>query len=419
MIVKKTFKYRIYPTPAQEKMLYGWDRTLRRLWNLAHEQRLMGIWRTDPVYPSHMSQNKEVTLLLPDDPWLARIPCCVRQEVPRILDTAWERFFKKLAKRPRFKKRTNSIKFYFSTTAHWKVTGEGRKAQLRVTKARKGDDLGLIEIRLDRPMQGKLSSCSIVREVDEWYAVFPAEIEVPDPKPEPRPSVGIDRGVAKLMVDSAGGMVENPHFYDRMREKLARAQREADHKKKGSNNRHKALMKVAKIQQKIARQRKHLLHEQSRHYVDTFGTIGIEKLAIKNMSKSASGTKKKPGKKVRQKSGLNRSILDAGWGMFGDMLKYKAIETGAKVIEVPAAYTSQMCSKCGHIDEKNRPSQAVFACQKCGHAENADLNAARNIEARALAAAVEPAPIKKRVSVKLKGKKKKVAVVEETQIPSV
>jgi putative transposase len=116
--------------------------------------------------------------------------------------------------------------------------------------------------------------------------------------------------------------------------------------------------------------------------------VAMEKLNIKNMTRSACGTVEEPGKNVAQKSGLNRSILDAGWGRFGLLLKYKLAWQGGRLVEVPAAYSSQTCSVCQHVSSESRVTQAQFRCVACGHEEHADVNGAKVILKRAVELAV-------------------------------
>ena len=134
-----------------------------------------------------------------------------------------------------------------------------------------------------------------------------------------------------------------------------------------------------KLQRKGARKRDDATHQASRKLADTAHTVVVEDLNTKGMTQSAKGTVAKPGRQVKQKSGLNRSILASGWGSWERKLAYKAGE----LLKVDPAYTSQTCSRCGHVDKSNRPSQAVFACGACGFRANADHNAAINILARA------------------------------------
>ena len=130
---------------------------------------------------------------------------------------------------------------------------------------------------------------------------------------------------------------------------------------------------------KIANKRKDFLHKLSLQYAENQGIVVVEDLRIKNMTKSAKGTKETPGKQVKQKTGLNRSITQQSWGMFFELLEYKLHERGGQLIKVDPKHTSQTCNKCGHVDKNNRKSQSKFECISCGHSDNADVNGAKNI----------------------------------------
>lgn len=140
---------------------------------------------------------------------------------------------------------------------------------------------------------------------------------------------------------------------------------------------------MARIQQRVANARKDFLHKHSATIAKNHGMVVVEALQVRNMSASAAGTLEEPGRNVRQKAGLNRAILDQGWGAFRILLAYKLADRGGRLVEVPAAYTSQTCPVCSHVSAANRQSQADFVCVKCGHTANADTNAAINILRRA------------------------------------
>ncbi len=422
MILKKAFKYRIYPTTEQEASLLRWDRTLRWLWNLAHEQRLMGQARPrgaggkyakesdERIFPSYFDQAKEMTLLCKEAPWLEEVPCAIRQEVLRDLDKAWQRCFKRLAWRPRFKRRTDTMRFYIPNRSGWDLTGE----TLRFRK------LGDLKIVQDRPLGGTPSSCTIVRDVDQWFAIILCSIEREDPAPRSGPMVGIDRGVAFTLADSDGRLVMNPDFYGAAHQRLARAQRQVAKKQKGSKNQTKIKLRVAKLHRKVRRQREHFLHVESVRYAEKYGVIMLEDLHIGNMTRSASGTVEEPGTNVAAKSGLNRSILDAGWGRFHTYLRYKLDERGGRLLSVPAANTSRMCPKCGHVAMENRPDRETFRCVKCRHEAHADTNAAINIRCRGEQQISEaPKPKKQRVSIKIAGRKARDTAVKPTVVQPV
>jgi putative transposase len=135
---------------------------------------------------------------------------------------------------------------------------------------------------------------------------------------------------------------------------------------------------------RVANARKDFLHKTSTTIAKNHGVVVLEALKVRNMSASAKGTAVEPGKMVRQKAGLNRAILDQGWGMFSRFLGYKLADRGGVLIEVPAAYTSQTCAECGVVDARNRLDQARFVCTSCGHEANADTNAAIIILKRGL-----------------------------------
>lgn len=190
-------------------------------------------------------------------------------------------------------------------------------------------------------------------------------------------------GVTVFAAMSDGKTVAPGNFGKKALRALRKAQRSVARKKKGSANRRKAVWRVQKLHARVANARKDFLHKLSTTIAKNHGTVVVEALQVRNMSASAKGTVEEPGRNVRQKAGLNRSILDQGWRMFRTFLGYKLADRGGKLIEVPAAYTSQTCSVCDVTDPAGRVSQARFVCTACGHSENADVNAAKNILRRA------------------------------------
>lgn len=190
-------------------------------------------------------------------------------------------------------------------------------------------------------------------------------------------------GVSVFAATSTGELIAPGSFGKKALRALQKAQRAVSRKKKGSANRRKAIRRVQTLHARVANARKDFLHKLSTTIAKNHGTVVVEALQVRNMSASAKGTAEEPGRNVRQKSGLNRSILDQGWRMFRTFLGYKLADRGGRLVEVPAAYTSQTCSVCGVTDPASRVSQARFVCTACGHIENADINAAKNILRRA------------------------------------
>ena len=178
---------------------------------------------------------------------------------------------------------------------------------------------------------------------------------------------------------SEGEVLELPiEKIKQLETKLASEQRKLAKKAKGSRNFRKQKIRVAKVHQKIVNARKDKMHKLSNEIAKNHGVIVLEDLKIKNMTASAKGTIAKPGRRVAQKSGLNRAILRNGWGEFARQLEYKAMWNGGLVVKVKPHYTSQTCPRCGHIHGDNRNKEA-FRCLSCGYENHADIVGAINI----------------------------------------
>lgn len=365
------FVYRIYPSPEQEQRLLRWEGTLRFLWNLAHEQRLMGLARSkaDRVYPSWYDQKKELTDLREEHDWLADMSRDAQDQMLQSLDRAWDRCFKKKGGKPGFKSKSKHVMGIASSNPESFGIVDGNK--LKFPK------LGEMEIVQHRPLQGKQRRATIRRDVDQWFVSIMCEVEFKEPVQKDTMSVvGIDRGVTNAIADSNGILVPRPDFLDEGQRKIARLQKQLSRKERGSKRKEKLKNRIARAHRKIRRQRDHFLNVESYRYVKNHDVVVVEDLDIANMTKSAKGTVEEPGKNVKQKSGLNRSILSIGWGQFVQLLEQKAVRFGTKVVKVRPAYSSQTCAKCGHVDEANRKGP-MFDCTKCGHKDHADVNAAK------------------------------------------
>jgi putative transposase len=362
MIVRKAFRYRVYLTPEQVARVEAWEGALRFLWNLANEQRRAGLARPrdERVFLTAFDQINQLTELRAALPWLADVPRNVSAQLLAELDKAWQRCFKRIARAPRWKRKGRG--FLGLTESHpkvWRLDG----STLRFPK------LGNLRAVVHRPMLGKPKTCTLRREGDQWFASLLCEVEVANPAPRSSPVVALDRGVVNAVADSDGRIVEAPRHYRKALRRLARAQKQLSRKKKGSANRKKAVLHVACVHRKVARQRAHFVHQLSADYAKSHGCVVVERLQIGNM--------------VRASRGLARGILDAGWGMLVEQLRYKLAWAGGALVEVPAAYSSQTCSACGCVDAASRASQSVFLCTSCGFSEHADLNAAKVLKSRA------------------------------------
>ncbi len=355
MLVRKTFRYRVYPTPAQEARLSRWDDALRWLWNIANEQRLMALARArcDKRYLTAYQQQMELAALRAELPWLADVPQDVAAKVLVELDKAWQRCLKKQNRTPRFKKQgRDRMSFCEPHPKAWWLRG----STIRFPK------LGPLRAVIHRPLEGKGKYCALKRDGDEWYAHISCEIDVPDPAPRAEPVVALDRGLNHLVVDSDGKFVANPCFYDRTLARIVRAERTADRRKKGSKNQKKAYCRVMRLHRTVRRQRANLTDQLSHDYCKSHAVVVIENLRTEAM--------------IKVGGWLGRGIADAGWGGMARKLAYKLEWSGGRLVEVPREYSSQTCHACGVVDAASR-SKERFCCTGCGHEDHADLNAAK------------------------------------------
>lgn len=356
-VFHKSFRFRVYPTPGQIARLNRWNDALRFLWNLAHEQRLLGLSRTDKRYPTAFDQQKELTDLRAGLPWLADVPRHVCAQLLVDLDKAWQRRFKRLGGRPRWKsKGVDFLGFTESdSTAAWRLSSFA----LRFPR------IGNLRAIVHRPLEGKPKTCTLKRDGDQWFVSICCEIEREAPAPRTAPVIAIDRGITQALADSDGKLTPNPRHLEKSQARLAHAQRVVSRRVKGSKNREKAKIRVMRIHRKVRRQREHFLHVESSRLAKSHGVVVIEKLNVAGMIQGR----------------LSRSIAGVGWGMFAEMLRYKLAWSGGSLVEVPAAYSSQTCSTCGHVDSKSRRAER-FCCAGCGHTDHADLNAAKVLKQR-------------------------------------
>ena len=370
-----TYRFRVYPTRKQMDRLDAWQHTLRTLWNSANEQRMLRMRRSYGVWPTYNRQAKELTELRSACSWQRDVPTDFSQPLLRTVDTAWKDFFAKRKGVPRFKAKGRDF-----ATMRTNAPKSFRVARKRI----KLPKLGWVKIRAHRPIVGTPKVISLTKDIDHWFASIVCEISEVDPThPCKDKAIGLDMGISKAVADSDGKFVVNPKFMKRQAVQLARRQRRLARKKKGSNRRVKAKKAVARVHRKIRNQRKDWQHKLTNDYANSHGIIVVEALKVSNMMRSAKGTAEKPGRNVRAKSGLNRSIADVGWGEIRRQLEYKSQWRGGRLIEVDPRNTSRQCRICKHTAKENRATQALFSCIACGHTEHADTHAAKNILARA------------------------------------
>jgi putative transposase len=389
---RSAIRYRIYPTPAQEADFRRIAGACRFIYNLALEQREKFSRRGRAI--GYVSQANDLPALKTALPWLKQIPAHCLQQVLRDLDGGFANFFEGRADFPRYRRhrRSESFRFpdpkQFSIDRRAKLGDRSLPALIAPKFGKTKKDSGAIAIRLHRPLHGKAKNLTISREGNAWYASFSIEtLERRKPlHPHRESPVAVDRGVSTPFMTSSGEALGQTTEGPRERLRLRRLQQTLARKRRGSNNRRKAIKRIAAHKAKMARRRKDSLHKLTYRLAKNHGMIVLEKLNVQGMTAAAAGTAAQPGRHVAQKSGLNRAILDKGWGEFRRQLIYKAEWLGGRVVEVDPRFTSQTCAACGHVGARSRLDQARFACVGCGHMANADTNAARNILRRGLAA---------------------------------
>lgn len=375
MRMLRGFRYKLDPTPEQEALFRQFAGVCRLVYNLALEQRRD--WsrhyeRKTGRKLNYVAQARELTALRAEFDWIAAVSQTCQQQALRDLDKAFANFFAGRARYPTPRRKGVNDAFRFQGREVETKRLNGRWSAVRLPK------IGWVKFRDTRPTRGIVKNVTVSLDALGWHVSFACEIEHVAPI-NIRPSVGIDRGVANTLALSTGERLSLPRSLEAIERRKRRAQRALARKKRGSQRRAKALRRVARLSARMARIRRDWTHKTALYIANRFGAVALEDLKIRNMTTSARGTVEAPGRNVRQKAGLNRSILNQGWGGFETILAYKMEERGGTLVCVDPAYTSQTCSECGAVDRESRESQALFVCRHCGFRAHADHNAAINI----------------------------------------
>ncbi len=305
----------------------------------------------------------------PETHWLNNTPSQALQQALKDLERAYKNFFEKRADFPRFKKKGRSDSFRYPQG----IQLEQGNSRVFLPK------LGWVRYRNSRNVLGKVKNVTVSQSARKWFVSIQTEREVDQPLPKASTAIGIDMGIARFATLSDGSYIAPLNRFKQHQVRLARYQRAMSRKVKFSSNWKKARAKIQKLHTGIANARKDFLHKASSQISQNHAMIVIEDLQVRNMSRSASGTREQPGSNVRAKSGLNKSILDQGWGEFRRQLEYKTVWNGGWLIAVPPHHTSQTCPCCGHVSKDNRQTQARFHCVQCSFEDHADKVGAINI----------------------------------------
>ncbi|CDY75859.1 DNA primase [Caballeronia glathei] len=368
----QAYKFELMPTGEQARKMRRFAGACRFVYNkaLALQQERYTAGEKKLGYPGLCKlltrwRNSAQT------PWLADAPVHPSQQALKDLERAYTNFFEKRADFPRFKRKGIGDSHRFPDPKQIKL--EQGNSRLFLPK------LGYIRYRNSRPVLGEVRNVTVSQSSGKWFASIQTRREVDVPLPTATTAIGIDVGIARFATLSDGSHVAALNSFKTHEQRLARYQRRMARKKKFSRNWKKAKARVQKIHTDIANARKDLLHKTSATISKNHALVCIEDLQVLNMGKSATGTLEAPGKNVRAKAGLNKSILDQGWREFRRQLEYKTAWSGGMLLAVPAHNTSRTCPCCAHVAKENRKTQARFACVSCGYENHADVVGAINI----------------------------------------
>lgn len=320
-----------------------------------------------------------------DTAWLADAPVHPLQQTLKDLERAYTNFFAKRADFPRFKKKGMGDSFRYPDAKQFKIDAGNSRVFL--------PKLGWIRYRNSRKLLGTAKNITVSSNGGKWFVSIQTERVEAAPVHPSTSIIGIDVGIARFATLSDGSFIEPISTFRKHEQRLARYQRAMSRKTKFSNNWKKAKAKVQKLHTRIANVRRDFLHKTTTTISQNHAIVCIEDLQVRSMSKSSAGSSEAPGRNVKAKSGLNKSILDQGWFEFRRQLEYKQAWRGGDVLAVPPRNTSRACPCCGHVSADNRQTQAKFACVECGYENNADLVGAINILAAGHAALAHGEPV--------------------------
>ncbi|GAA1897857.1 RNA-guided endonuclease InsQ/TnpB family protein [Asanoa iriomotensis] len=381
MLVGRRYLLALAPEQTDKAERYG--AICRAVWNTALEQRRR--YRTRGAWINYNEQSRQMAAAKkdPDCGWLAEAPSHILQQTLRDLEKAckthgtWNVHWRSKAK--------TQPSFRFPDPNQIKVERLNRRwGRAKLPK------LGWVRFRWTRPIGGTVRNATVGRQAGRWYISFCVEDGVSEVAPNGLRPVGVDRGVAVALATSDGDLYDMRFATPGERSRLRRIQQRLSRslrthgRTRWSKRRDALRAELTRLNARIRFRRTDFAAQIANRLARSFGLIAVEDLRVKNLTASAKGTVDAPGRGVRQKAGLNRAILDKGWGGFLLALEHAARRHGAAVVKVNSAFTSQTCNSCGHVATENRKSQAVFVCVACGHADNADVNAAKNILAAGL-----------------------------------
>ncbi|WP_048766726.1 RNA-guided endonuclease InsQ/TnpB family protein [Oligella urethralis] len=371
MQLRKAFKFEIMPNGEQILRIKQFCGCSRFVFNRALAWQNEQYEQDNSVKFSYTKIANLLPVWKKELPWLKDCHSQVLQQSLKDLESAFKNFFQKRADFPKFKKK--GLKESFRFPQGCKLEQQNNRLYL--------PKIGWVRYRNSRAVVGEIKNVTVSQKCGRFFISIQTEFEYEIPTHRGG-EIGIDMGVAHFATLSSGEYFEPLNAFKTYKGKLAKLQRRLKNKVKFSQNWQKLKAKIAKLHYKIANSRKDFLHQTSSKISKNHAMIYIEDLQVSNMSKSAKGTAEEHGKNVKQKSGLNRAILDQSWFEFRRQLDYKTQWLGGFLVVVSPQNTSRTCPFCGYTAKENRQTQAYFECVECGYTENADVVGALNVLAR-------------------------------------
>jgi putative transposase len=375
-MAQKTYKYRIYPTKKQQRLLQEWLVLCCEVYNAALDER-KSAYRIAGLSLSYTHQCAELPACKEVCPELSEVPAQVLQDAVKRVDRAFEDFFRRVEEgqkpgHPRFKSRFRYASLTFKQYQNsFEVLPGTKKHKGTLVLAK----LGQVKMVMHRTITGTPKTAIVKRTpTGKWFVSISVEMGEEEAVGKHLPvcseAVGIDVGLSTFAYLSSGEEIANPRFFRREEAALARAQRKLAKAPKGSTQRKKHRKVVARVHERIRNRRKNFIEQEVYKLIQRFGFLAVEALVVRNMLKNHK---------------LAKSIADASWSMFFTYLLDKAEEAGREVVRVNPAYTSQTCSACGHRQPMPL-SVRVYECPHCGLVIHRDHNGSRNILAEGLQA---------------------------------
>ena len=371
MQLRKAFRFEIMPNGGQIRRIKQFCGCSRFVFNRALAWQNEQYGQDNSVKFSYT----KVANLLPhwkkELPWLKDCHSQVLQQSLKDLESAFKNFFAKRSGFPKFKRKGEKDSFRFPQGC--KLEQQNKRIYL--------PKIGWVHYRKSRDVVGEIKNVTVSQKCGRFFVSIQTEYEY-EPPIHQGGEIGIDMGVARFATLSNGEYFEPVNAFKNFKGKLAKLQRRLKNKIKFSRDWQKLKAKIAKLHHKISNIRKDFLHQASSKISKNHAIVYVEDLQVSNMAKSAKGTVENHGNNVKQKSGLNRAILDQSWFEFRCQLGYKTQWLGGSLVAVPPQNTSRICPCCGYTAKENRRTQADFECVACGYTEHADVVGALNVLAR-------------------------------------